>query len=154
MSSPKPSAQLVAFLKAREKLSLTAYKKFPSEPFTIGYGDTKNVTKGMKITLEEAEKRLDERLQEFTDGLNSLLKVPLKQNQYDALFSLCYNTGVQALKESKALEALNRGDIEAFLVEAYDQDKGFVHSGGVKVKGLVKRRQMEKDIFTSGIYAP
>ena len=65
---------------------------------------------------------------------------------------MVYNVGAGNFKKSKALKALNSGNIETFLKEAFDPKIGFVknRAGGRILKGLVNRRAAEKELFLKG----
>lgn len=139
----------VSFLKSWEKLALVAYKAVPTEKlWTIGYGHY-GVAEHTICTAVEAEQILIEDLQNTQDILNHYVKVPLTQNQYDALVSLVFNIGSGNFLSSNAFKYLNAGNYEHFTYNAFDPIHGFVKSGGVIVKGLVNRRNAEKNIFTS-----
>ena len=56
----------IDLIKKFEGCKLTAYK-CPAGVWTIGYGHTKGVKKGQKITKEEAEELLKQDLQKFVD---------------------------------------------------------------------------------------
>ena len=79
--------------------------------------------------------------------VTTLVKVPLNQNQFDALVSFTFNVGTNALKHSTALARLNSGDY-AGASEALNM---WVNSGEYhKVPGLVKRRAAEQLFFNTG----
>ena len=97
------------------------------------------INKARSRKIREAEKAVD-----------SLVKVDLTPNQKAAIVSLIFNVGQGNFKKSKALKALNKGDIDTFLKEAFDPKIGFVKSGGKVLNGLVTRRQAEKQLFLGG----
>jgi lysozyme len=117
---------------------------------TAGYGSTRRVAKGEKITEEQAEQYLNEDIAVAEKAIDSLVKVDLTPNQKAAIVSLIFNVGQGNFKKSKALKALNKGDIDTFLKEAFDPKIGFVKSGGKVLNGLVTRRQAEKQLFLGG----
>ena len=66
--------------------------------WTLGYGSTKGVKEGDKITPERALMRLNKEIDdEYAKGLKSCIKVPLHQHEFDALVSLAYNAGTGAV---------------------------------------------------------
>lgn len=80
---------------------------------TIGVGHTTaaglpKVFVGQKITQEQAEIILAADLSKVEAEINSLVKVPLTQNQFDALVSFQFNTG--GLGRSSVLKSLNNKD--------------------------------------------
>jgi len=62
------------------------------------------------------------------------------------------NVKTDTFAKSNALKELNKGNIKAFLKEAFDPKIGFVKAGGKISNGLVRRRAREKSIFTKGNY--
>lgn len=133
-----------------EGLYLTAYR-CPADVWTIGYGHTGmkhndgSVYKGRKITEEVAIELLKYDLGKFSEGVAKLVKVPVNQEQFDALVSFHFNTG--ALGKSTLLKALNRGDFEMAANEFGKWNKG----GGKVLAGLTRRRRAEHRLFTDGV---
>lgn len=83
-------------------------------PWTIGYGFTKGVKRGDKMTRAQAEIRLASEL--LTDHVNPILaacKVAPNENQLAGLACLAWNIGMPALRTSTVLKAHNRGDFPA-----------------------------------------
>ncbi|WP_312069487.1 lysozyme, partial [Acinetobacter sp.] len=76
-------------------------------------------------------------------SVNNLVKVPLSQNQFDALVSLTYNIGSTAFKNSTLLKKLNAKDYAG----AADQFLRWNKGGGKVLKGLVRRREAERALF-------
>jgi len=120
---------------------------------TIGWGCTFDV-KGDLITMQnkpislmEAEQLLANVLSKFEDAVNRLVKVPLTQNQFDALVCFTFNLGEGNLGASTLLKQLNaknyQGAADQFLV----WNKGKVNGKLVEVAGLTKRRKAERDLF-------
>ena len=69
------------------------------------------------------------------------VKVPLTQNQFDALVSHTYNTG-----GSQGLFALVNKKADPVEIKAWFQNK-YVTGSGEKLPGLVRRRKAESDLF-------
>ena len=118
--------------------------------WTIGFGTIKypngvRVKKGDTCTLEQAKEYMRHDLIEFEYTVNSSVKVPLNQNQFDALVSLAYNIGSSAFKSSTLVKKLNAGDYKG----AADQFNVWVNAGGKRMQGLVSRRDREKLLFLS-----
>lgn len=104
------SSQGLDLIKQRERCVLTAYRD-SREVLTIGYGDTNNVHEGMRITQDEADERLANRLREFEDAVTDAVTVDLSQNQYDALVSFAYNVGAGAFSSSTLVKLINANDM-------------------------------------------
>lgn len=131
------------FIKLKEGLKLETYK-CSSNVSTIGYGHTgSDVHAGMKITKEQAEKLFAIDIQIHENNINKLVKVPLTQNQFDALVSFEFNIGYGAFKDSTLLRLLNQGKYS----ESAEQFTRWVYSGGKVSAGLQKRRGEEKRLF-------
>lgn len=132
-------AQLI---KSFEGLELEAYL-CPANVWTIGYGHTKGVKEGDKITKEQAEKLLEEDLAFFRNGVKRLVKVALNKNQFGALVSFAYNLGLGSLESSTLLKMLNAKDYQG----AADQFLRWNKSKGKVLTGLVRRREAERAVF-------
>ena len=120
----------------------------PANVWTIGIGTTiypngVKVKKGDKCTLEQAHEYLAHDMIEFEKTVNDSVKVPLSQNQFDALVSLAYNIGSGAFKNSTLLKKLNAKDYAG----AADQFLVWNKGGGKVLKGLVRRRDAERALF-------
>ena len=132
----------IELLKRAEGLRLTAYKD-PVGIWTIGYGSTRNVKPGMRISAEEAEQLLKMDLWRFEKAVQVLTKVPLTDNQFSALVSFAYNIGENALAKSTLLRKLNAGDYQG----AAKEFRRWVKAGGITLPGLVRRREAEMQLF-------
>lgn len=116
--------------------------------WTIGYGTTKypngiRVKKGDTCTLDQAKAYMQNDLKAFEQTVNSAVKVPVSQNQFDALVSLAYNIGSTAFKNSTLVKRLNEGNYNA----AANQFNVWVNAGGKRMQGLVNRRAAERTLF-------
>ena len=113
---------------------------------TIGYGHTTSaggpkVKWGQTITKEQADKLLADDLVRVENDVNKLVKVPLTQNQFDALVSFHFNTG--GLGRSTLLKKLNAGDYNSVPAELSKWNRG----GGKVMAGLTTRRTEEGKLF-------
>lgn len=113
--------------------------------WTIGYGHTLNVAPGQTINDSQADIYLSEDLTRVEQAIMENVQVPLNQNQFDALASFIFNVGAGAFSRSTLLKKLNRGDY----LDAAEEFSRWVYAGKVKLPGLVRRRQAEKDLFLS-----
>lgn len=139
----------INLIKQFEGCRLTAYQDSVGV-WTIGYGwtqaiDGKPVAKGMVITQQKADDLLKQGVVQYENGVNSLVKVQLNQNQFDALVDFAYNLGVNALKGSTLLKKLNTGDYAGAANEFTKWNK----AGGKELAGLMRRREAEKSLFLS-----
>lgn len=135
----------IDLIKQFEGCRLAAYK-CPGGVWTIGYGHTGiDVSPDLEITQQEAERLLKSDLIIHCNNVEKLVKVPLNQNQFDALVSLEYNIGYGAFKNSTLLKLLN----EKKYKEAAEQFERWKYEGGKVLAGLVRRREKEKALFLS-----
>ncbi|MCT8349473.1 lysozyme [Photorhabdus temperata] len=131
-------------LKGYEGLSLTAYR-CPAGVWTIGYGHTRGVKPGDVVTDKQAEQFLLEDLAPAYITIESNVKVPLTQGQFDALCSFIFNFGTGAFVRSTLLKKLNAGDYRG----AADEFMRWNMAGGRVLPGLDARRASEKTMFLS-----
>jgi lysozyme len=95
-------------------------------------------------TLTDAEVKdlLRRDLDWCSEAVESSVKVPLAQAQFDALYSLCFNIGGTAFKRSTVVKRLNNGD--------YDGAADAILMWN-KPPELKKRRKRERDLFLADI---
>ena len=138
----KTSAKGVAIIKRWEGLRLNAYR-CPAGVWTIGYGHTKGVKPGDRITRRQAEKYFLEELPVYEEAVKRNVKAELNQNQFDALVSFVYNVGERQFKNSTLLRLLNQSKY----FEAAKQFKRWIYAGSKPLPGLIKRRREEFELF-------
>ena len=120
------------------------------KPITIGYGTTRingnPILEGQTITESEAEKLLRKDVNRFAESVRGLVKVKLTESEFGALVSFAYNAGPGNLGASTLLRYLNS---ERY-IDASNQFLRWTKASGVQLKGLIKRRQAEKQLFLKG----
>lgn len=139
----------IEIIKESEGLRLEAYLPTPNDKWTIGYGHTKGVARGQRITKDQAETYLREDLDWVEACINKLVKVPLSQNQFDAVASLVFNIGQGNFERSSVLRNLNlskyKEAADSFLMWNKQTNKT---TGKLEVlKGLDIRRKKERELF-------
>lgn len=132
----------IDLIKQFEGLRLEAYL-CPAGVPTVGWGSTKGVKLGQKITKDQAEKMLMDEYLLCESQVAKLITVPLKQHQLDALVSFVYNLGQGKLLGSTLRKKLNTGDYKGAAIE-FDK---WVFANGKKLQGLVNRRAAERKMF-------
>ena len=70
------------------------------------------------------------------------IKVPTTETQRAAIYSFAYNVGANAAINSTLLKRLNAGDY----VGACDQLRRWVYAGGKTWRGLMNRREVEREV--------
>ncbi len=150
----KTSESGIELIKRFEGLELEAYQDIAGI-WTIGYGHTgPDVEPGMKISERDAEELLRRDLKPREQAVDSAVRVPLNQNEFDALVSFVYNVGIGALRSSTALKRLNKGNRVGAADALTWWNKATV--GGVlrEVTGLTRRRAAERALFLTPTQAP
>lgn len=102
-----------ALLKRREGVRLKAYRDSVGV-WTIGVGHTSAagapaVTPNMVISQAECDAILGRDLPRYERPIENAVKVPLRQNEFDALVSCCFNVGPK-FASSTVIKRLNAGD--------------------------------------------
>lgn len=138
----KTSKNGIELIKKFEGCRLEAYR-CPAGVLTIGYGHTKNVVVGQKITEAKAEAFLKD------DLVASEIKVSKydsvyhwNQNEFDAMVSFCFNIG--NITSLTKFGKRSKSEV-ASMIRAYNK------AGGKVLKGLVNRRQAEYDLFNTPV---
>lgn len=118
---------------------------------TIGVGHTGRDFKAGDVWSEQ---QIDEALVAdvswSVNAVNEYVKVPLGQNQFNALVSFVFNVGADAFRKSTLLKLLN-GDTNADGIVDQPPDynavptqlRRWIYAGDVKVQGLINRREHE-----------
>ncbi|MEL6237024.1 MAG: lysozyme [Pseudomonadota bacterium] len=134
----------LALIKESEGLRLSTYLDAVGKS-TIGYGHLIRPGEMFNgpISLQQAESLLRNDLHDTEQGIASAVRVPLTQNQFDALASFVFNLGAGRLRSSTLLRKLNAGDYAGAANQFLLWDK----AGGKPLKGLTKRRQAERKLF-------
>lgn len=137
----------MAFVQGFEKLRLTAYLPTPNDRPTIGYGHTgADIHLGLVWTPAQANAAWDADVAFFAGGLSkALYGIPTTQGQFDALFSLAYNIGLDALKNSTLFRFHKAGIYGGAAMQFLKWD----HQDGVVLPGLLRRRQAEVALYQS-----
>jgi len=117
--------------------------KCPAGIPTIGYG----ATFYLDGTEADATVLLAKMVVQFENQVNSFLSAKVNQNQYDALISLSYNIGWNALRKSTLIKLINADPNAQGIEIAWMK---WVHGGGRKLPGLVRRRKAEIELYFKG----
>ena len=105
------------------------------------------------LTDQQVQRLYEQDTKWARDAALDLVRVPLSPNEMEAVVSLIYNTGVGLFKRSQALKALNRGDRDEFVRQAFDSQICFTKATNPKtgkkeiLPGLVRRRAAEANLF-------
>lgn len=128
-------------------------QKDPGGLFTLGWGarydkNNKLVTSKTKaITKAEADELLKRDLAIPEVEINKRVKVPLTQNQFNALVSFVYNLGSGTFAKSSLLKNINTSSVKRTHFTVYSKIKN-PKTGKYSVSvGVLRRRNEEADIF-------
>jgi len=126
-------------------LRLTAYQDSVGI-WTIGYGHTKGVRPGQRITKAQAVAFLRQDVAWAEKAVNRAVKVNLSQSQFDALVSWTFNLGSGNLGRSTMLKRVNARNWRRVPCEMIRWNR----AGGRVLRGLVRRRRAEAELFNGG----
>lgn len=138
----KVSDKLMTQLMVMEGLSLEAYEDCAGVP-TIGYGHTRNVKMGDRISQYWAKELLKDDVR-MVERQVLELGVVRTQGQLDALVSFTFNLGIGRLKSSTLLKVIREGGSKTAIKKEF---KRWVYAGGKRLRGLELRREWEANRF-------
>ena len=138
----KSSELLINKIIEFEGCKLQAYK-CPAGVWTIGVGHTKGVKQGQTITEAQAMSLLKGDLLPCENYVNNL-GVCKTQAEFDAIVDFAFNLGTAALGRSTLLKYIRAKKPEQYIREEFGK---WVNSKGMRLKGLVIRRQWEADRY-------
>ena len=135
----------LALIKQFEGCRLIAYQ-CSAGVWTIGYGHTAGVHKGMKITQTQADEYLKQDVAKFEKYVNNPSYVPftdkLNQNQFDALVSFAFNLGQGNVKKMCTGRTINQ------IPSAMQQ---YCKAAGKTLPGLQRRRKAEAALYNKKV---
>ena len=145
----KVSDKLIKLIRHHEGVRNKPYQ-CPAKLWTVGIGhligDGKTLPPewNKTFTNEEIDGILKSDLNRFELGVSKMLpNVQLKQHEFDALVSFCFNLGLGCFQRSTIRQALLRGDKE----QAMESLVKYCRAGGKILKGLQNRRLDERRLF-------
>lgn len=139
----KISGKGLDLIKSFEGFSAVAYIDVAGRK-TIGFGHLVKTGEVFgAVSSVEATALLARDVETAERCVGNLIKVPLTQNQFDALVSFVYNLGCSSLMGTKIRHYLD----EEMFDKAAQEFLRWDHAGGVQVPGLTKRRNMEMELF-------
>ncbi|ATQ77910.1 lysozyme [Massilia violaceinigra] len=113
---------------------------------TICFGETKGVRMGQRATLAQCDAMLASSLQLANHAVDDCIRAPLPDYRRAALVSFAYNVGQTSLCGSTLARKLNAGDT----LGGCDELLRWTYAKGIKLPGLVKRRQAERNLCLVG----
>lgn len=114
---------------------------------TVCWGHTgPDVVMGKRYSEEQCTELLNEDLQAVARQIDPLINADIPDAMRGALYSFTYNVGVTAFKNSTMLRLINKGDRAG----ACDQLRRWTYAGGKQWKGLINRREIEREVCVWG----
>lgn len=145
MANRKISQAGLDLIKQFEGCRLVAYQ-CSAGVWTIGYGHTAGVHRGMKITQAQAEAYLKQDVAKFEKYVNNASYVPftdkLNQNQFDALVSFAFNLGQGNLMKLCKGRTINQ--VPAAMPQ-------YCKANGKTLPGLQRRRKAEATLYNKKV---
>lgn len=149
------SSNGISFIKIAEGGPYTTAYPDSAGVWTIGYGHTGGVYKGMTISEAQAEQYLRNDLKTAETAVNNFMKQHnryISQEQFDALVSFTFNVGSGWTTNSgyniyKYMSTGNHTDQQ--VKETFGS---WVNAGGKRLQGLVTRRAKEAALYLYGTY--
>ena len=138
----KASQKLIDAIKRFEGVRLQAYPD-SGGVWTIGYGHTKDVKKGDRITQYQAEQLLKEDLAQFEAMANKVRGLNT-QGKYDAVVDFLYNCGPDNFNSSTLKKYI---ECNKATWEIQEQFLRWVYAAKQKLGGLVTRRIWEANRY-------
>ena len=138
----KTTEILIEKLMEMEGLRLEAYRD-AAGVLTIGYGHTRGVREGDRISAYWAKELLREDVEEVAQDVLSL-GVARTEGQLDALTSFAFNVGFGRLCRSTLLKTIRRRGSRNQIKRQF---KRWVYADGKRLRGLEKRREWEAKRF-------
>lgn len=123
---------------------------------TIGYGHLIKTGEDFRGGIDEnaATELLRADVATTELAVNGAITAELRQNQFDALVMLCFNIGVRNFASSTLVKYINNPKFKSAryptLVAAW---RAWNRTGGRVSAGLIRRREVELNIYQNGIYA-
>ena len=117
--------------------------------YSIGYGhqiqpDEQYLMQG--ISTEQGRDLLSKDLAKYEAAVDTLVTVPINQNQFDSLVDFAYNMGIGALQGSTLLRLVNSNAPTSDIVAEFIK---WNHANGTVVAGLTNRRAWEANNYTA-----
>lgn len=133
------------FITKEEGARNKAYKDSKGLP-TIGVGHLIKADEQHLLTAtltdDQVKDLLKSDLKWCSEAVESSVRVPLTQPQFDALYSLCFNIGETNFRKSTVVKRINENDLKGAADAILMWNKPAV---------LQKRRERERALFLAGI---
>lgn len=119
---------------------------------TIGIGSTRSDIPNINswswdkvITIDEAIDMFIQLIQPYVNAVNTALKVPIEQHEFDALVSICYNIGKDGMARSTFMRRINAGAALTTIANA-------IMLWDIPSE-IIGRRTKEAELYLYGVYS-
>jgi lysozyme len=143
MRTNKAGIDLLKHFEAGTGFEEKAYWDAMGKVWTIGWGFTKDVKEGDRMTEAEGNARLAEEIRDYERTVESACSIPPNENQFAAMVCLSWNIGRLAFQKSEVLKYHN---LQRFQ-QAAASFANWRRSGGKVVNGLIRRRAAEAELY-------
>ncbi len=114
---------------------------------TVCYGHTgKDIVLGKTYTEPECRSLLNRDLTTVARQIDPYIQRPIPVTMRGALYSFAYNVGAGNFQTSTLLRKINQGDQKG----ACDQLRRWTYAKGKQWKGLITRREIEREVCLWG----
>ena len=123
---------------------------------TIGYGHLIKSGEDFRGGIDEdtATELLRADLLVAERAVNAAITAKLRQNQFDALVMLCFNIGARNFANSTVVKCINNPNFKSVRYPTPAAAwRAWNRIGGRVSVGLVRRRDVELNVYENGIYA-
>lgn len=144
--------EAVVLIAMREGLGLISYL-CPAGVWTIGWGETAGVHPNMRWTKAQADHKLLEQVEHYSQAILAMCTKPPNANQLGALVSCAYNIGLGGMKTSTIMRRHNEGDFEsaARAFGLWNQFKNPKTGKREASNGLTIRRKQEAALYLTPV---
>ncbi|HVY87182.1 MAG TPA: glycoside hydrolase family protein [Caulobacterales bacterium] len=146
MSSHAISADGLALIQQFEGFR-AAPTQLPDGNWVVGHGHVRIGDAGAPVERAEARALLALDLAPIEIAVNTLVKVEISQQQFDALVSFAFSLGLETFEKSDVLRKLNAGHVVAAGCAMDAWRKSDVGGELEVIDALVRRRAAEKALF-------
>lgn len=105
-----------------------------------------DIRRGHRYSDKECDNLLKADLRKVANAIDPLIKVRIHEPTRAALYSFTYNVGSGAFASSTLLKKLNAGDVPGACKEL----QRWTYAGGKQWKGLISRREIERQVCEWG----
>lgn len=126
--------------------------KCPADVWTDGVGNTHGVVPGKSKTIEQIAADWEKNILQAEKCVDTSFNGrKMNENQFSAMTSAAFNMGCTSLSKNKdgSMTRIRSSALSGNFVQMCNQLPAWVNAGGIKLNGLVIRRDKEKALCLS-----